>query len=246
MNRYYYDFHIHSCLSPCADNDMTPNNIAGMAALAGLHILALTDHNSSRNCPAFFAAAKKNGIIPVAGMELTTAEDIHAVCLFETLEEALAFNDEVDRRRIRIKNRTDIFGDQLLTDADDQVIGTEEDLLSNATTIPIEDLPALVEHFHGVVFPAHVDREANGMISALGDFPEDAGFSVAELHDPEKAEAYRKRYPALQSRLLVYGSDAHYLWDIRDARNWFDIEDEPYSGDAVRHNLFRILRGEAN
>ncbi|MBQ8415285.1 MAG: PHP domain-containing protein, partial [Clostridia bacterium] len=116
MNRYYYDFHVHSCLSPCADNDMTPNNIAGMAALAGLNIVALTDHNSARNCPAFFAAAKKQGIIPVAGMELTTAEDIHMVCLFEHLENALAFNDAVDTFRIRIPNRVDIFGEQLLTD----------------------------------------------------------------------------------------------------------------------------------
>ena len=110
MNRYYYDFHVHSCLSPCADNDMTPNNIAGMAALAGLQMVALTDHNSCRNCPAFFKAASKQGIIPVAGMELTTAEDIHVVCLFERLTDALAFNDEVDGLRIRFQNRVDIFG----------------------------------------------------------------------------------------------------------------------------------------
>jgi predicted metal-dependent phosphoesterase TrpH len=95
---------------------MTPNNIAVMAALAGLQIVALTDHNSCRNCPAFFEAAKKAGIIPVAGMELTTAEDIHIVCLFEHLEDALRFNDAVDERRIRIPNRTDIFGDQLILD----------------------------------------------------------------------------------------------------------------------------------
>ena len=116
---------------------MTPNNIAGMAALAGVNIVALTDHNSSRNCPAFFAAAKKNGIIPVAGMELTTAEDIHVVCLFEELENALRFNDEVDSKRIRIPNRIDIFGDQLLMDENDQVIGTEADFLSNATQITV-------------------------------------------------------------------------------------------------------------
>ena len=160
MNRYYYDFHVHSCLSPCADNDMTPNNIAGMAAVAGLNIVALTDHNSSRNCPAFFAAARRNGIIPIAGMELTTAEDIHVVCLFEHLEEALSFNEEVDRRRIRFKNRTDIFGDQLLTDENDEVIGTEEDLLPNATEIPIDSVSELVSAFNGVCFPeigrAHV------------------------------------------------------------------------------------------
>lgn len=241
-NRYYYDFHIHSCLSPCAENDMTPNNIAGMAALAGLNIVALTDHNSSRNCPAFFAAARKNGIIPIAGMELTTAEDIHVVCLFEHLEEALSFNDEVDRRRIRFKNRTDIFGDQLLTDENDEVIGTEEDLLPNATQIPIDSVSELVSAFNGVCFPAHIDRDANGIIAALGVFPEDTDFSCAELHDMEKAEEYRERYPVLRGMQLFSGSDAHYLWDIRDKREYFDLEDEPYSSELIRKRLFEILR----
>ena len=116
MSKYYYDFHVHSCLSPCGDADNTPNNLAGMAFLNGVRIMALTDHNSSRNCPAFFEAARRYGIVPIAGMELTTSEDIHAVCLFETLEDALAFNDEVDTRRVRVKNRADIFGEQLILD----------------------------------------------------------------------------------------------------------------------------------
>ena len=91
MKRYYYDFHIHSCLSPCGDDDNTPNNIAGMAMLMGLNIVALTDHNTCKNCPAFFTAAAKYGITPIAGMELTTSEDIHVVCLFENLKDAMAF-----------------------------------------------------------------------------------------------------------------------------------------------------------
>lgn len=78
----FYDLHLHSCLSPCADNDMTPVNIAGMGMLNGLSVMALTDHNSCGNCPAFFEACRSYGITPVAGMELTTAEDIHVVCLF--------------------------------------------------------------------------------------------------------------------------------------------------------------------
>ena len=88
MSRYTYDLHVHSCLSPCADNDNTPNNIAGMATILGLNIIALTDHNTCKNCPAFFTAAKRYGLVPVAGMELTTSEDIHVVCLFENLEDA--------------------------------------------------------------------------------------------------------------------------------------------------------------
>ncbi len=246
MNRYYYDFHIHSCLSPCADNDMTPGNIAGMAALAGLQIVALTDHNSCRNCPAFFAAARKYGIIPVAGMELTTAEDIHVVCLFERLEDALRFNDEVDKLRIRFKNRVDIFGEQLLMDENDEVIGQEEDLLSNATQIPIDDVPPLVEAYNGICIPAHVDREGNGIIATLGTFPDTPDFHAAEFHFAEKIEEYRNCYPRLRELPITVGSDAHYLWDIRDKQQYFELEDEPYSGDFVRGQLFRLLGGRSS
>ncbi len=244
MNRYYYDFHIHSCLSPCADNDMTPANLAGMATLAGLQIMALTDHNSTRNCPAFFEAARRQGLIPIAGMELTTAEDIHIVCLFEELEDAMSFGETVDGLRIRIRNRVDIFGEQLICNADDEIIGTEEDLLSNATQITIDQVPELVNRHHGICFPAHVDREANGVISTLGTFPESPTFLWAEFHDAEKIEAYREKYPLLQTVGCVVGSDAHYLWDIRDKEHYFDLDDEPYSSELVRHRLFRQLKGE--
>ncbi|MBO5904123.1 MAG: PHP domain-containing protein, partial [Clostridia bacterium] len=128
MNKYYYDLHIHSCLSPCADNDMTPENIAGMASLNGLNIVALTDHNTTKNCRAFFAAARRYGIVPIAGMEMTTAEDVHVVALFPTLEGAENFEEEYRKYRILYKNRKDIFGDQLIYGEDDELIGEEEDL----------------------------------------------------------------------------------------------------------------------
>ena len=244
MSRYLCDLHIHSCLSPCADNDMTPNNIAGMAAISGLQIVALTDHNSTRNCPAFFAAAKKQGIIPIAGMELTTAEDIHVVCLFEHLEDAMHFNDAVDAMRIPIKNRTEIFGDQLILDELDQTVGTEENLLPNATRISVDDVPSLVKQYGGICYPAHIDREANGIISILGTFPEKTEFSFAELHDMDSQDAFRENFPALGQKRFLAGSDAHYLWDIPDKQNYFELEDEPYSGALVRHNLFLYLKGE--
>ena len=244
MNRYYYDMHIHSCLSPCADNDMTPNNIAGMAALAGLNIVALTDHNTCKNCPAFFAAAKKQGIIPIAGLELTTAEDIHIVCLFEHLEDAMRFGDAVDARRIRIPNRTDIFGDQFMTDGEDRVIGTEEFLLSNATELMLDDVPPLVAAHNGICYPAHVDREANGILATLGSFPTTPQFSISELHSTERLAEYRERYPELKEMRIVIGSDAHYLWDIRDREHFFELADEPYSTDYVRSQLFRVLGGK--
>ena len=241
MTRYYYDFHVHSCLSPCGDNDNTPNNLAGMASLNGVTLMALTDHNSSRNCPAFFKAARRYGIVPVAGMELTTAEDIHVVCLFETLEEALAFNDEVDERRIRIKNREEVFGEQLILDENDEIIGREEDLLINATTISLDEVPAMVEKYRGICYPAHIDRQANGAISILGDFPHYVGFKMAELNDAANKESYIEKY-SLQNLKIMVSSDAHYLDQLREENDYFDIDDEPFSSQLVRQRLFEQLR----
>ena len=241
MNKYFYDFHIHSCLSPCADNDMTPNNIAGMAVLAGLNIVALTDHNTAKNCPAFFKAAKKNGIIPVAGMELTTAEDIHLVCLFEQLDAALEFDNFVRPHRILVPNRVDIFGEQLMLDENDEVIGVEDYFLPNATDIMIDDAPRFVREHSGICYPAHIDREANGVISTLGIFPDNPLFKCAEFYDSQKKEEYLEIYPEVKKRKILVSSDAHYLWDIRDKSAFLEIDDEPYSSALVRHELFKKL-----
>ncbi len=241
MNRYYYDLHIHSCLSPCGDDDNTPNNIAGMASLCGLNIVALTDHNTCKNCPAFFEAAARYGIIPVAGMELTTSEDIHIICLFENLDEAMSFSEEIDKKRILIENRADIFGQQQIMDGEDNVIGYEKHLLSNATTISVEDVPDIVSKYNGVCYPAHIDRQSNGIISVLGTFPKDSQFKCAELHDGTQKDEYAKKY-SLEDKTFIVSSDAHYLTDMRDKENYFCLDDEPYSSAYVRSQLFKILR----
>ena len=241
MSRYYYDLHVHSCLSPCGDNDNTPNNLVGMAVLNGLQILALTDHNTCRNCPAFFEAAKRQGIIPIPGMELTTAEDIHMVCLFPDLESAMAFDEEIGRRRIRVPNRPDIFGDQLVMNGEDEVVDTDPDLLSNATTVTVDEAPALAERYGGVCYPAHIDRESNGIIATLGMMPIGVHYPTVELHDGEKEEEYRQKHIPEGTRVVI-GSDAHLLWDIRDKAAWLDIPDEPYSSALIRRNLIEMLR----
>ena len=241
MNKYYYDFHIHSCLSPCGDDDSTPNNIAGMATLNGLNVVALTDHNTCRNCPGFFAAAKKRGIIPIAGMELTTAEDIHIIFLFERLEDALEFDKEINTRRILFPNRVDVYGEQYVMDGDDEVIDIEPNLLSNATTVTVEECPSLAEKFGGICYPAHVDRQANGIIATLGTFPDIKGFRCCEFHDKEKVQEYTEKHP-IGDRKIIISSDAHYLWDMREDNDYFLIDDEPYSSDLVRKRIFEALR----
>lgn len=242
MNKYYYDLHIHSCLSPCGDNESTPASIAGMGVLNGLNIMALTDHNSCKNCEAFFKAAKRHGIIPIAGMELTTAEDIHVVFLFEELEDALRFDEYVDTKRLKIKNRPDIFGEQLIVNEEDEVIGHEDNLLINATTISLDETVDLAKKFGGICYPAHIDRESNGLLATLGFFPPEPVFSCVEIKDSENAEKLICEHN-LQNKTVVVSSDAHYLWDIKEQSDYFTLDDEPYSSAKVRKELFKLLRG---
>ena len=241
MKKYYYDLHIHSCLSPCGDDDNTPNNIAGMAKLCGLDIVALTDHNTCKNCPAFFEAAKRYGITPVAGMELTTAEDIHVICLFENLSDAMAFDEATDKRRIKIKNRTDIFGNQFILDGEDNIIGQEENLLSNATTVSLEEAPDFVKGFNGIAYPAHIDRPSNGVIEILGTFPETPHFDIVEIKCREKVDEYVEKY-SLYDKKVIISSDAHYLENMRDKENCFELSDGLETPEEIRKNLFEILR----
>ena len=229
MSIYNYDLHIHSCLSPCADDDMTPNNIAGMAALNGLQIVALTDHNSCENCPAFLDACKRQGVVGIAGMELTTAEDVHLVCLFERLEDAMAFSDEVYGHIMPIDNRPEIFGNQIVTDSEDEPICINEKLLISATDLWMSDAVELVRSHGGHVRPAHIDRESNGIVAILGDVPVEYGFNFVEFNDGANAERYFVDYESLDGLRTLVCSDAHHLWDISEAGNEIELsEDEPY------------------
>ncbi len=246
MNSYYYDFHVHSCLSPCADDDMTPNNLAGMAALKGLQMLALTDHNSCKNCPAFFEACRRQGIIPVAGMELTTAEDIHLLLLFEELEAAMEFDAALSSHRMPIINRPEIFGNQLILDGEDEPIGIEETLLISATDLPIEAAIVLAQSFGAHVHPAHIDRESNGIVAILGDIPTEYGFSSVEFNDRENVDEYMLRFPQIHRKGILVCSDAHRLWEINEAEHSILLEDEPYSSSLVRRRLFEYLHRLAN
>ena len=224
--KLYYDLHIHSCLSPCGDDDMTPADIAGIGALNNLSVMALTDHNSCKNCPAFFEACEFYGIIPIAGMELTTAEDIHIVCLFKTLDDALAFSEMIYDRIMPIDNKPEIFGNQIVADTDGNTVSNVERLLIGATDITIDEVPALVKEYSGVCYPAHIDRESNGIIAILGDIPPEPGFKCAEFRDACNIEQYKSLYPIIKNFSYVFGSDAHRLCDINSDINYFEIPDD--------------------
>ena len=235
MSKLFYDLHIHSCLSPCGDADMTVNNIVNMSILTELDAIALTDHNTCKNCPAFFEAGKESGKVLIAGMELTTSEEIHVVCLFERLEDAMSFDEYVYERLPDIDNDPEIFGEQVLLDSEDNDVGRVRKLLINATSISIEDVAELSERFNFVAFPAHIDKQSFSILSSLGYIPEEYGFGAFEVKDPSKVEQLKSQHHALNGAVIVTDSDAHYLEHISERQNFF--EDCESSTDAIIKRL---------
>jgi len=223
-----YDLHIHSCLSPCGDNDMTVNNIVNMAMLKELDVIALTDHNSSRNCPAFMEAARRAGVRAIPGMEINTSEEIHAVCLFPTLEQAMDFDAYVYSTLPPVKNKPEIFGEQIIVNEDDEPIGKIDKLLITASAISYSELPELVSSYGGIFFPSHVDRSSNSLLVIMGAVPEDVEFPFFELYHLGFANETIEKNPGLKEKPWLHNSDAHYLWDIAEPERQLDSRIEEF------------------
>ena len=223
--KYYYDLHIHSCLSPCGDDEMTPYNLVNMAKISGYDIIALTDHNSCLNCPSAVRIGKNIGITVVPGMEICTSEEIHAICLFPDVKSALDFSDYVSLHIPPIKNKEKIFGNQLVMDCEDGIIEKYETLLTTASDISIDALPRLVDSYGGVCYPAHIDRSSYSIISSLGDFSEELKVNCFEMTLHADEELYRNQYPALKDKLLIRSSDAHYLENMPEPSQTIDLSE---------------------
>ncbi|MEA4999795.1 MAG: PHP domain-containing protein [Candidatus Limiplasma sp.] len=207
----YCDLHIHSCLSPCANDDMTPWNIVGMAKVKGLDVIALTDHNAADNLPQAMLAGQAYGVSILPGMELTSREDVHLLAYFPDLAAAMDFGKRVYEHLPAIANDRKLFGNQLIIGDGDATTGQVEKLLFTATDWSADELAALVLAQGGVCVPAHINRGGNGMLSALGWMPPLPQFPVVEVY-----RAIPCAPDALRGRLVLHSSDAHRLEDIAE------------------------------
>lgn len=220
-----YDFHIHSCLSPCGDNDMTPQNIVNMSKIMGYDAIALTDHNTSLNCPAVISAGKKAGLMVIPGMELCTSEEVHVVCLFPELEKALSFSEYVYSTLPPIKNKPAVFGEQLICDENDNVTGKEERLLITASSISCAKVRKIVGEYGGICYPAHIDRSSYSILSNLGMIDESFGFNCAEIYDMSKEQELKNKHPYLNNLKVISDSDSHYLEKMRIPEYNIDVRE---------------------
>lgn len=217
-----YDLHIHSCLSPCGDNDMTPNNILNMALMLGLDAIAVSDHNSALNLPALFEISADMDIVVVPAIEVCTDEEVHMLCLFKTLPLALSFSDELYTHLPAIKNDVVVFGDQLILDCEDNIIGREDKLLINAVDIGIDKLIKVVKKYDGLVIPAHVDKSANSIVASLGYIPEDYNFTCVEVKNSQN--------PVNFAGKRITNSDAHYLENISEPIRTIPVKEKSIEG----------------
>jgi len=223
MMKCAIDLHIHTCLSPCADDDMTPNNIVNMSRIKGLDIIAVTDHNATGNCAAAIEAAAGSELLVVPGMELCTAEEIHLLCYFPDTDTALGFQDEVFKNLLPMKNREDVFGRQIYMNGLDEETGTEDRFLIGACMISTHDAISMARRMGGAVLPAHVDRESFSMLYTFGFIPEEYGLRYLECSKNCSLESLLEERKELERYGFVRSSDAHRLVDILERESWLEL-----------------------
>lgn len=234
------DLHIHSGLSPCAEKDMTPNNIVNMALLKGLDVIAVTDHNSTKNLASIAAVAERKKLLFIPGIEITSREEVHLIALFQDISQALDFQRILDARLPNILNKASIFGNQYMYDEEDEIVGEVQPLLLNAIDLSTEEVIDEVRARGGLVIPAHVDRESFSIISNLGFISPHLGFTSIEVASGCQYSSFLEKHKYLEGYIKVVSSDAHCLSDILE-RTFF-LEVEELRIDCV----FKALMGKSN
>ena len=217
------DLHIHTCLSPCADSSMLPLTIVKEAKRNNLQIIGICDHNSIENVEAVKKAGKREGLAVMGGIEITSQEEVHILGLFSK-KSALWDIQEMVYENLSGDNDEDVFGEQLVADEYDRVIGSNKKLLVGATGLPVEEIVGAIRRLGGLAIASHIDRESFGIIGQLGFIPPELrldALEISSLASREKRYAFSRGYdfPVLTS------SDAHCLEDIGRSFSSFLIKE---------------------
>lgn len=222
---YTADLHVHSALSPCAEDRMSPNEVVRNAMRLGIDILSITDHNSGSNCPAFEAAARRFGITFIPGIEVQSSEEVHLLGYFPDVQSLHTFcSTVVSPGMIKgRKNDPQRFGNQITFDEAGNVSGEEEDLLSMPLTHSIDELVDQIHKHHGVAVAAHIDRGFS-IISHLGYIPSELRVDAIEVWDVNKIEDVRSKYCEGTGLNIISSSDSHHIDMMKQPKMKFWLE----------------------
>jgi len=209
MRRFKADLHIHTCLSPCAELDMTPKAIVEKSLELDLGIIAICDHNSAENVEATIRAGTQHDLRVLPGLEISSREEVHVLAIFETAREALCMQ-EIVYGHLKGANRPDLFGDQVVANEFDEVDGFNDRLLIGAVDLGLQEIVGEVQRLGGLNIASHVDRPSFSIIGQLGFIPPDLGLDALEFSQGRMGEevSVTKELP------MVTSSDAHFLHDV--------------------------------
>jgi PHP family Zn ribbon phosphoesterase len=204
MNLFKADLHIHTCLSPCADLEMSPKNIVKQAKVLGLDIIGICDHNSCENVLAVKKSAQTEGLSVIYGIEVTSKEEVHILALFDSERELLRMQ-EIIYDNLEGVNIEEYYGEQVIVNEYDEVIGFNNKLLIGATNLSVDKIVDIIHELNGLAIAAHIDRESFGIIGQLGFVPDSLNLDALEISSKEKLPANIRSFP------LISSSDAHTL-----------------------------------
>lgn len=213
LKKFKADLHIHSCLSPCSDWDMSPKKIVEKSLERQLDLIAICDHNTAENAAAALREGTRQGIAVLPGMEICSREEVHLVTLFKKIEDALKMQEFI-YAHLPGKNQPEVFGHQVVADEHDQVLGENPRLLIGATQLSLLEIVEKAHHLGGICISSHVDRPSYSLIGQLGFIPEDLHLDAVEVSYRVPLDKALTEVPGIKNYPCVTSSDAHFLSDI--------------------------------
>ena len=217
MRDLLVDLHLHSVLSACAEIEMIPPLIVQRAMALHLDVIAITDHNSADNVGAVLEAAQAiagPALTVLPGMEVTTREEVHMLCLFDAKDQVAAWQEIVHAALPPLKNDAELFGDQYVVDATGKYIRTEERLLATATSLSVEQVVTQINALGGICLPAHIDRPSYSIIASLGFIPPQLDIAGIEMSSLTTLKKTVQCSPVWGHWGQMINSDAHRLNDM--------------------------------
>ncbi len=232
MRQFKADLHIHSLLSPCGSLEMSPANIVRAALNAQLDVIAITDHNSTKQAPLIKKMGAEKGLYVLCGAEINSKEEVHCLTLFETDEQLKTFQQFIDKHLLPIKNKPKLFGDQVVVDEEEMIVEEVKYLLISALDATLLEIEQKVHSLGGLVIPAHVDRPFNGVFSQLGFLPEDLDVDAFELSKNARLSEWRSNGKLPEGKAIIRNSDAHLPEQV--GQGSFILEMEEISFEEIR------------
>ena len=217
MKKFRADLHIHTVLSPCADLEMSPDRIVQLALESGLDIIAVTDHNSTRQCAMVKEHAKNTSLLVLNGCEINSREDVHALCLFPDDDTRDKFQHFIDQYLPEIPNRPEYHGHQVLVDRKNQITEYLPYYLANPLSIDLESIEKYTHQLNGLFIPAHIDRPFNSLYSQLLFLPHELKVDGMQISKYANEQEVRRQYDIHSDISLITASDAHYVDNIGSA-----------------------------